>query len=79
MRGGAAFFNPTLGQTKNPRTPRRTAKELAEEFEVSSKSLAQKLRVAGIRPCVARGDFTSNSSWYDADAVRAWWKARNTQ
>lgn len=63
-------------QSRQPnRVPLRSSKELAEEFGVPTKTLANLLRMkAGPDRILAIKGVSGDSSWYDPEAVRKWWK-----
>ena len=63
------------------RKPLRSLRELAEEFGVPHKTLQAKLAWCkdAPKPIYRTGGSktTPQNTWYDPDAVRAWWRGLN--
>lgn len=61
------------------RKPLRTFKELADEFGVPVTTLAGYIGRDPTAPklIMRTGNRNKTVSWYDPDAMRAWWAARN--
>jgi hypothetical protein len=61
------------------RKPRRSIKELADEFGVTTQQLAAFLGKDpdGPKP-VLKAKGTVGNSWYDPSAVRKWWHSRQS-
>lgn len=60
------------GRNKVSHKPLRTAKELAEEFGISSSRLCG---LVGSRNGPKSRLSTGSARWFDPDEVRAWWRA----
>ena len=59
--------------------PRRTFREMAEEFGVKEHVLGKALQDDGApKPLfILSNKNTTKNRWYDAQAMRTWWKGRN--
>ena len=57
--------------------PKRTLKEMAEEFGVPVKTLASKLgHYNGPKSSLKQqSNFVTNAAWYDPAEMRTWWNA----
>lgn len=56
--------------------PKRTLKELADEFDIPVLKLASWLRAYDGPECSVRlRNAVNAAAWYDPKAMRAWWKA----
>ncbi len=76
-------FKTKVGIQKNQRVkrkPLRTFLELAEEFGVSRGQLQMIIAKSGVPfPIKFTRSSDSSATWYEADAVRQWWKENKPQ
>jgi hypothetical protein len=69
-------FNFETGRV--PRKPRRTIKELADEFGISAIALGRYMKADpnGPRAELDLSNSAVRNRWYDPTAVRGWWLKR---